>query len=204
MPQLLVKEHPGRVEYRDRRGVVTVHFGDHRGAAHRRVSSVLGTVCLVVAGLPQVGATGRVGHRTTSLIAHVVDILPYSVCMSTAVSVPDSMNPDFGGPTHIQEAWRRLAGGAPAAVKALLDVAENSESDTARVMAAKAVLDRVGLGAGPEIVVQTVPAEFDRAASSSEHVPPSVTVQRRLQQLREAARQPFDDDSDVIEATIVE
>lgn len=123
----------------------------------------------------------------------------------TTVQVPDAMNPDFGGPTHIQEAWRRLAGGAPAAVRALLDVAENSESDTARVMAAKAVLDRVGLGAAPEIVVATVPSEFDRAAAGSEHTPPSVTVARRLQQLREASRQPMDDtDGDVIEAVIVD
>lgn len=136
-----------------------------------------------------------------------VDILPYSGRMSSAVSVPDSMNPDFGGPQHIQEAWRRLAGGAPAAVKALLDVAENSESDTARVMASKAILDRIGLGAAPEIVVQAVPVEYDRSAGVSEHTPPSVLVQQRLQALRDASKMQYADDTgdpDIIEATIVE
>jgi len=126
--------------------------------------------------------------------------------MSSAVSVPDSMNPEFGGPQHIQEAWRRLAGGAPAAVKALLDVAENSESDTARVMASKAILDRIGLGAAPEIVVQTVPAEYDRAAGGTEHVPPSVLVHQRLAALRKASQEQYEEagDPDIIEATIVE
>lgn len=117
------------------------------------------------------------------------------------------MNPDFGGPAHIQEAWRRLAGGAPAAVQALLDVAGNSESDTARVMAAKAILDRVGLGAAPEIVVQTVPAEYDRAAGGTEHTPPSVLVQQRLQALRDASRMQYAEetgDPEIVEATIVE
>lgn len=117
------------------------------------------------------------------------------------------MNPDFGGPTHIQEAWRRLAGGAPAAVQALLDVAANSESDTARVMASKAILDRVGLGAAPEIVVATVPAEFDRSAGGTEHTPPSVLIHQRLAELRKASQEKYAEetgDPDVIEATLVE
>ena len=127
--------------------------------------------------------------------------------MSSAVSVPDANNPAYGGPEHIQKAWRRLAGGAEAAVIALLEVAETSESDTARVMASKAILDRVGLGGAPEIVVQTVPAEFDRAASGTDHTPPSVAVYKRLQSLRDASRMQEardTEDGDIIEATIVE
>lgn len=89
-----------------------------------------------------------------------------------------------GGPSDVQEAFRILAGGSVNAAIALLDVIDNSESDGARVQAAQALLDRVGLSARQQLsVTHSIPVEFRDPLSSGEIQDPSLIIARRLAEL---------------------
>lgn len=89
-----------------------------------------------------------------------------------------------GGPSDVQEAFRILAGGSVNAAIALLDVIDHSESDGARVQAAQALLDRVGLSARQQLsVTHSIPVEFRDPLSAGETQDPSLVIARRLAEL---------------------
>jgi hypothetical protein len=89
-----------------------------------------------------------------------------------------------GGPSDVQEAFRILAGGSVNAAIALLDVIDNSESDGARVQAAQALLDRVGLSARQQIDHRhSIPTEFRDPLSAGETIDPHIIIARRLAEL---------------------
>jgi hypothetical protein len=111
-----------------------------------------------------------------------------------------------GGPSDVQEAFRILAGGSVNAAIALLDVIDNSESDGARVQAAQALLDRVGLSARQQIDHHhSLPPEWN-PLSSGEVVNPSEIIARRLAEL--AAPRAVDlmdgPEPEIVDAVLVE
>jgi hypothetical protein len=99
-----------------------------------------------------------------------------------------------GGPTDIQQAWTILAGGAPAAATALLDVATNGRSELARVTASTAILDRVGLVGKPEVQIAVVPADVLEASRSEITDSLADVVRNRLKALAPAAIAPFEEE----------
>lgn len=121
--------------------------------------------------------------------------------MTTAVPSGSRAPAAYGGPSDIQSAWRRLAGGAEIAAQTLIDVAENSENDAARVAAAQAILNRIGLQTNQDVTVRVVPQEFDPALNSGSDnaVTPSQIIQQRLDQLAESSS-----DDDIVEAELVD
>lgn len=90
-----------------------------------------------------------------------------------------------GGPEDIQTAWKILAGGAPVAAAALVDIAEHGKSEVARVQAATAVLDRVGLATPkerPQVTFAVIPKEFDQAGITQQ-ISPAEVIRGRLKEL---------------------
>jgi hypothetical protein len=91
-----------------------------------------------------------------------------------------------GGPVDIQTAWKILAGGAPVAAAALVDIAENGKSELARVQASNAVLDRVGLATPkerPQVTFHVVPKEFNEVGIGSQQLAPAEVIRGRLKKL---------------------
>lgn len=88
-----------------------------------------------------------------------------------------------GGPDDIQDAWRLLAGGAPIAANALIDIAENGKSEVARVQASTAILDRVGLAPPKEIHFRVVPQEYDQKGDVLQ-LSPAEIIRNRLAELK--------------------
>jgi hypothetical protein len=88
-----------------------------------------------------------------------------------------------GGPEDVQTAWKILAGGAPVAAAALVDVAENGKSEVARVQAASAVLDRVGLATPKEVHFRVVPAEAEEFGIDQK-LSPAQVIRARLKELQ--------------------
>lgn len=97
-----------------------------------------------------------------------------------------------GGPSDVQEAFRILAGGSVNAAIALLDVIDHSESDGARVQAAQALLDRVGLSARQQLsVTHSIPVEFRDPMNAGEAQDPSIVIARRLMELGAPRKEDF-------------
>lgn len=103
---------------------------------------------------------------------------------------PDGMAGKFpvkqGGPQDIQTAWKILAGGAPVAAAALVDIAENGKSEIARVQASQAVLDRVGLATPkerPSVTFHVVPKEFNEVGIGAQQLSPAEVIRGRLKKL---------------------
>lgn len=103
---------------------------------------------------------------------------------------PDGMAGKFpvknGGPADIQTAWKILAGGAPVAAAALVDIAENGKSEVAKVQAAQAVLDRVGLATPkerPSVHFTVIPKEYDEHGIGPTKLSPADVVRGRLKKL---------------------
>lgn len=88
-----------------------------------------------------------------------------------------------GTPEHIQDAWRILAGGAPVAAAALVDIAEHGNSELARVQASTAILDRVGLAPPKEIHHRVVPHEVEDHAGA-QLLSPAEVIRKRLKDLK--------------------
>jgi len=91
-----------------------------------------------------------------------------------------------GGPADIQSAWGILAKGSPAAATALVDIAENGKSEVARVQAATAVLDRVGLATPkerPQVTFNVIPKEVAEAGID-QIVSPAEIIRNRLKELK--------------------
>lgn len=107
----------------------------------------------------------------------------------------------LGGPENIQKAWRMLAGSATTAVETLVRVMTTSENDAAAVAAANSLLNRTGLTTSQEITFRAVPAEYDQAASTDTHTPPSEIIARRLAELA-ASDEAID--AEIVEATFVD
>lgn len=107
-----------------------------------------------------------------------------------ADNVPDGMAGKFpvkqGGPQDIQTAWKILAGGAPVAAAALVDIAEHGKSEIARVQASQAVLDRVGLATPkerPSVTFHVVPKEFNEVGIGAQQLSPAEVIRGRLKKL---------------------
>lgn len=107
-----------------------------------------------------------------------------------AAEVPDGMAGKYpvktGGPHDIQTAWKILAGGAPVAAAALVDIAENGKSEIARVQASQAVLDRVGLATPkerPSVTFHVVPKEFNEVGIGAQQLSPAEVIRGRLKKL---------------------
>lgn len=109
---------------------------------------------------------------------------------------------------NIQNAWKILANGAPAAAAALVEIATYGESEAARNQASMAILDRVGLGAKPELTVRVVPAEYDDRHTSDGGLSPGEIVRKRLLELRQATQEEAErkaqEESEIYEAVLVE
>lgn len=143
---------------------------------------------------------------------------PYHERMTVAVPEkrdrgPERRNYDHlvtGGPAELHLAWRLLAGNAPEAAAALVDVAMNSPVPGARVAAAKTILEMTGFKT-PD-TVQVLPPEHDQAAVVVAGDSPTARIKNRLAALREERDAPLDaptmDDlrpeGDVIDAVVVE
>jgi hypothetical protein len=109
-----------------------------------------------------------------------------------------------GGPSDVQEAFRILAGGSVNAAIALLDVIDNSESDGARVQAAQALLDRVGLSARQQLsVTHSIPVEFRDPLSSGEIQDPSLVIARRLAELSAPRTVDLETEPEIVDAVLV-
>lgn len=91
----------------------------------------------------------------------------------------------LGGPEDIQTAWKLLAGGAPVAAAALVDIAENGKSELARVQASTAVLDRVGLATPkerPSVTFAVIPKEAQEYGITQQ-ISPAEVIRARLKEL---------------------
>lgn len=110
----------------------------------------------------------------------------------------------YGGPENIQNAWRRLAGGAEVAAKALIEIARTGESELARVQASQAILNRVGLQTNSDITVRVIPAEYDALGPSDSHALPSTIIRERMAALRAGRKDPVQDEDVIVEAELVE
>lgn len=91
-----------------------------------------------------------------------------------------------GGPADIQTAWKILAGGAPVAAAALVDIAEHGKSEIARVQASQAVLDRVGLATPkerPQVTFHVIPKEFGEVGIGAQQLSPAEVIRSRLTKL---------------------
>lgn len=116
---------------------------------------------------------------------------------------PDPAHTGLAPTVAVRTAWQILAGNAPAVAQSLVDIATSSPNDGARVTAAIAVMDRVGIGRveRSEVAVhlldhsaqQLDPDNADNAPSSAAQL-----VRDRLKAI--AARHPSPGDDDVIDA----
>jgi hypothetical protein len=110
------------------------------------------------------------------------------------MSTPDGKSPAVqGGPDDIQTAWKLLAGGAPTAASALVHIAENGKSELARVQAAAAILDRVGLATPkerPSVTFAVIPKEFDHVGIGAQQLDPAEVVRSRLKELAQLTPPP--------------
>lgn len=88
-----------------------------------------------------------------------------------------------GGLAEIQRAWRILAAGAPKMAAALIDIAENGQSEYARVTAAMAVLDRIGLGAQLEVGITSTQL-LGVSTEGESQIRPADAVRARLRLLK--------------------
>jgi hypothetical protein len=91
-----------------------------------------------------------------------------------------------GGPDDIQTAWKILAGGAPIAAAALVDIADHGKSEVARVQASQAILDRVGLATPkerPQVTFAVIPKEFQETLMGPEQLSPAQVIRNRLKEL---------------------
>lgn len=111
-----------------------------------------------------------------------------------------------GGPGEIQDAWRIMAGGAARVAEVLVEIAEDPDAPAgARVQASMAILDRVGLSARPEIVVRTVPTEFDQASQITDMgKSPAQIVRERMAALAAATYATQKQEEEIIDAILVE
>lgn len=110
----------------------------------------------------------------------------------------DESDPDWntlGGPQQIQQAWQTLAGGAPTAARALIHIARHGKSEVARVQAAQAILDRVGLATRPDTVVQVIPSQFVETTDIGPS--PVDQIRERLAVLAQAGNQ-------TVEGTVIQ
>src|SRR5690349_18382304 len=117
-----------------------------------------------------------------------------------------------GGPTDLHLTWRLLAGSAPDAAAALIDVAKNGPVAGARVAAAKAILEMTGFRAADSLPV--LPPEHDLAGPATVGDSPAARIRSRLDALaaprQESSLAPTLDDltppgpDDVIDAEVVE
>lgn len=117
----------------------------------------------------------------------------------------------LGGPGELHLAWSILAGNAPEAAAALVDVAVNGTVPGARVAAAKTLLEMTGFKS-PD-TVQVLPPEHDQAAAVIAGDSPTARIHNRLAALRAERDAPPDaptmedlrpDGSEVIDAEVVE
>lgn len=93
---------------------------------------------------------------------------------------------ELGTPETIQTAFRILAGGTVHAARALIDVAKHGKSETAKVLAASAILDRAGLGVKQDITIRGIPTDFDPAAQmDDDSMDPAAIVLKRLEILNQ-------------------
>jgi hypothetical protein len=111
--------------------------------------------------------------------------------MSGSDEAPDGMAGKYpvktGGPQDIQTAWKILAGGAPVAAAALVDIAENGKSELARVQASQAVLDRVGLATPkerPSVHFTVIPKEYEEHGIGPTQLSPAEVIRGRLKKLK--------------------
>ena len=88
----------------------------------------------------------------------------------------------LGGPDEVRTAWALLAGGAPTAANALVQIAAEGKSELARVQASNAILDRVGLAPVKEVKFSVMPSEHNEAAQ----IPAAEVIRNRLKQLSSA------------------
>ncbi len=111
-----------------------------------------------------------------------------------------------GGPVEIQDAWRIMAGGAARVAEVLVEIAEDPDAPAgARVQASMAILDRVGLSARPEIVVRTVPTEFDQASQITDlGKSPAQIVRERMASLAAATYAMQKQEEEIIDAILVD
>lgn len=122
-----------------------------------------------------------------------------------------------GGPDDIQTAWKILAGGSPVAAAALVEIAEHGKSEIARVQAAQAVLDRVGLATPkerPSVVFSVIPKEFNEIGIGAQQLSPAEVIRDRLAALHElqgglvpatAGQSPdWQDDAEPVDAELVD
>ena len=127
------------------------------------------------------------------------------------VAIPDDGEPlQLGSPEHLHLAWRILAGGAPQAAAALVDVACNGIG-APRVAAAKTILEMTGFKT-PD-VVPVLPPEHDLATSSAmTGDSPAARIRSRLAALvvdnTPAAAPDLDDlvvsDPEVVDGTVAD
>lgn len=89
----------------------------------------------------------------------------------------------LGGPIEVQTAWKVLAGGSPVAAQALVDIAAKGKSETARVMASTAILDRVGLAPPKEVHYRVVPVEMEDHPTIGQ-LSPAEVIRKRLKDLQ--------------------
>lgn len=113
----------------------------------------------------------------------------------------------------VRSAWMILANGAPKAADALVDIAENGKSEMARVLAANAVLDRVGIPARQEISFRVTP---EMGGETGTVLTPSEIIRNKLAEIRESTKAitageelttgylPAQTDDEIYEAELVE
>lgn len=94
----------------------------------------------------------------------------------------------LGGPPDLHVAWMVLAGSAPDAAAALVDVANNSPVPGARVAAAKTILEMTGFKSPDTVPV--LPPEHDRAGTATVGDSPADRIRNRLKGLADAPPEP--------------
>lgn len=92
---------------------------------------------------------------------------------------------DFSFPrgdiNSIKDAWAIMAGGAPKMVKVLIGIAIHGKSEVARVQAAMAVLDRVGLAGKPDIAINVLPDNVMAQVGAVDAADAGAMVRARLE-----------------------
>jgi hypothetical protein len=117
----------------------------------------------------------------------------------------------LGGPGDLHVAWMVLAGSAPDAAAALVDVANNSPVPGARVAAAKTILEMTGFKSPDTVPV--LPPEHDRAGTATVGDSPADRIRNRLASLANPAPEPMSmptleelatQDPNVVDAVVIE
>jgi len=126
--------------------------------------------------------------------------------METSANLPDRPTNFSEAVALVRETWLGLASAASLSVDTLTDVMQNGRNDLARVNAATAVLDRVGLPARVDVAVRLA-APVDNADDSGPQNDGAIAALRdRLTQIaarphEPAAPQPAD--TDIVDGEIV-